>query len=218
MAERMPRKIPSALLVVLLALAGEPARAAAIHGDVSLSKGNGRAQRAGDAVVWIESVPEKVELRIVKGGRHWFWQKARAARPPANLLEVARRYDPRVVVVPAGEPVVIRNADKVWHGAFSVSKGSGFELGKRAPGSVDTVRFMRPGVIALRCDIHPQMSAYVVVTPNHAFARPDSAGHWRLPDVPSGTYVVHAWHPDRRETSRKVQMPARGDTLVSLGW
>jgi hypothetical protein len=30
--------------------------------------------------------------------------------------------------------------------------------------------------------------------------------------------VVHAWHPDRRETSRKVQMPARGDTLVSLGW
>src|SRR6266516_1123311 len=90
LVERMPRTIPSALLVVLsLVHAGEPARAAAIHGDMSSSKANRSVQRPGDAVVWIENVPEKVEKKLVKGGRRWFWQKAREPQPPANLLEVA---------------------------------------------------------------------------------------------------------------------------------
>src|SRR5262249_34673574 len=161
-----------------------------------------------------EQVPDKVERRLVSGGRRWFWQHTRPPRAASTVLEVGRRFDPRVLVVAAGDPVVFRNADTVWHGAFSVSKGSGFELGKRAPGSVDTVRFERPGVVALRCDIHPEMSAFLVVTPNHAFARPEADGYWRLPDVPAGMYVVHAWHPDLPEMVRPVRMPAHGDTLV----
>ena len=92
------------------------------------------------------------------------------------------------------------------------------ELGKRAPGAVDTLRFAKPGVVTLRCDIHPEMTGYVVVTPNHAFARADSAGLWRLPDLPAGEYVVHTWRPDRGETKHTVHMPAHGDTLLSLRW
>ena len=214
----MSRMKRSALLAILLVLAVARGNAGAIHGDLQFSKSSGRATRAGDAVVWLERIPPKVERRLVTGGRRWFWQHARTEPPIPRVLEVGRRFEPRVMALPAGEPLEFRNGDKVWHGAFSVSKGASFELGKRAPGAVDTVRFAAPGVVALRCDIYPQMSAYVVVTPNHAFARPDSAGSWRLPDVPPGTYVVHAWHPDRREVQRQVRMPARGDTLVTLRW
>ena len=214
----MPRINRSALLAIPLAFAVARGNAGAIHGDVQFPKASGRAPRAGDAVVWLEQVPPKVERRLVTGGRRWFWQHARAQPPIPSMLEVGRRFAPRVLALPAGEPLEFRNDDRVWHGAFSVSKGASFELGKRAPGAVDTVRFAAPGVVALRCDIHPQMTAYVVVTPNHAFARPDSTGSWRLPDVPPGTYVVHAWHPDGREVQRQVVMPAHGDTLVSLRW
>lgn len=213
----MSGKLMRALLGSALALGIAPVDAAVIHGELSLPRGSGRAPRVADAVVWLEQVPDKVERRLVSGARRWFWQHPRP-QPIASLLEVGRHYEPRVLAVPAGAPVEIRNADTVWHGTFSVSKGASFELGKRAPGSVDTVRFTKPGVIALRCDIHPEMSAFIVVTPNHAFARPDADGRWRLPDVPSGTYVVHTWHPDRREMQRLVQMPAHGDTLVTLRW
>lgn len=208
----------SALLAIPLALAVARGNASVIHGDVQFPKANGRTLRAGDAVVWLERIPPKVEHRLGDGGRRWFWQRARTKPSIPSVLETGRRFEPRVSALPAGEPLEIRNGDTVWHGAFSVSRGARFELGKRAPGAVDTVRFATPGVVALRCDIYPEMSAYVVVTPNHAFARPDSAGSWRLPDVPSGTYVVHAWHPDRQEMQRQVRMPARGDTAVTLRW
>ena len=212
----MPRRVLTALLVLPLALAADLACAAAIHGDVTLPKG--RSARVRDAVVWLEQVPDKVERRLVSGGRRWIWRRTRPPRSAATVVEVGLHFDPRVLAVAAGDAVVFRNADTVWHGAFSMTKGSGFELGKRAPGSVDTVRFEKPGVIALRCDIHPAMSAYVVVTPNHAFVHPEADGYWRLPDVPAGTYVVHAWYPDLSEMERQVRMPARGDTLVQLRW
>jgi len=214
----MPLKILGTLLAVPLAFSLPSANAAVIHGDVSLPKTNGRSLRTADVVVWLEKVPEKVERRLESGSRRWFWQKSRGPQSIPSLHEVGRKFEPRVVAVPTGRPLVIRNRDTVWHGAFSVSKGAAFELGKRPPGGVDTVRFARPGVVAMRCDIYPQMSGYVVVTPNHAYARPDSNGYWHLPSVPSGTYVLHAWHPDRSEIQRQVRMPARGDTLVALHW
>src|SRR5262249_17805884 len=95
MAEPMPPQVLTALLVLPLALAAGPARAAAIHGDVSLAKGHA----ARDAVVWLEQVPDKVERRLVSGGRRWFWQRAQPPRGTATVLEVGRRFDPRVLAV-----------------------------------------------------------------------------------------------------------------------
>jgi len=213
----MAGKIVGAGLVLACA-AVTAARAGAFHGQVGAPEGSTRAHHPEDVIVWLEQVPEKVETKLTGGGRHWFWQAPRKAPPMAALTETGLHYAPRVSVVPAGQPLEIRNDDTVWHGTFSVSPGAAFELGKRAPGSVDTVRFATPGVVTLRCDIHPEMTGYVIVTPNHAFARPDSAGLWRLPDLPGGDYVVHAWRPDRGETKHAVHMPAHGDTLLTLRW
>src|SRR5262249_35103104 len=153
------------------------ARAGAFHGQVPEPEGSEHGHHSEDVIVWLEQVPEKVERKLTGGGRRWFWQAPR--KPPlASLLETGQHYAPRVSVVPAGSPLEIRNGDSVWHGTFSVSPGAAFELGKRAPGSVDTLRFATPGVVTLRCDIHPDMTGYVVVTPNHAYTRPDSSGLW----------------------------------------
>jgi hypothetical protein len=191
-------------------------QAGVLQGSV-VNSGDPALARPGDAVVWVEEIPERAERRLTRKPYHWFWQSRTSPRLP-RLVQAGRRFTPRVLAVASGGAIVIRNHDGVWHGTFSVSPAAPLELGKRAPGSVDTVRFATPGIVAVRCDIHPDESAFVVVTPNHAFARPDGTGRWQLPELPAGRYVVHVWHPGRSEQQRTVELAEHGTTWVTLRW
>ncbi|HEY6194131.1 MAG TPA: carboxypeptidase regulatory-like domain-containing protein [Candidatus Eisenbacteria bacterium] len=216
--EQVRARIRGPLAALLVLLAAAPASAGALRGNVA----NGRTaeirrERARDTVVWLEQVPEKTERQLTHTRFRWFRHR-RVAPPLPQIVESGRMFEPHVIALAAGGTLVIRNQDKVWHGAFSVSPARAFDLGKRAPGRADTLTFDRPGVVALRCDIHPAMSAFVIVTPNHAFTRPDSAGDWRLPDLPAGHYTVHAWHPAKGELRRGVDVPAKGAANLALRW
>jgi plastocyanin len=167
----------------------------------------------GEGVVWVETIPAKVENKLASGRRGWF-----SARPKAQALpSVAEREDafaPRVVAVPAGGSVEFANRDRLYHSTFSVSGAKRFDLGKRAPGHRDTLAFERAGVINLHCEIHPEAVGFVVVTPNHAYATPDSAGHFSLPKLPPGHYVLRAWHPRRGELELPFDVPKRGAVVL----
>ena len=169
------------------------------------------------AVVWLEVIPEKLERDLARGPKRGLFGR-RQPRPTSELVETNGQFEPRVVTVVAGRDVVLRNADRVWHGVFSVSKPGAFDLGKRAPGRVDTLRFDAPGVVALRCELHPSESAFVVVTPNHASVRAASEGEWRLPDLPAGRYALRAWAPGREELRRDVELGKKSDVKLSLRW
>ena len=205
------------LALVLATMLATSAAAGVLHGELSLAGPPTRGRAFDDAVVWIAQLPEPVERKLVQGGHRWPWSAQHKLATPM-LVEKNRQYEPRVAVVVLQQPLEVRNADQVWHGTFSVSPGGTFDLGKRAPGSVDTVRFTNAGVFAMRCDIHPDMSGWIAVTPNHAYARVDASGRWQLPALPPGAYELHAWHPDRGETHVAVHVPAHGDTLIRLHW
>ena len=213
----MRRFAPLVLAVSLAATVVTAAAAGVLRGELSFAGPKVRGRHFDDAVVWIERVPEKVERKLVKGGFRWPWQKRRPVHVP-TLIETGHHYEPHVSVLPVGSPIEVRNQDTVYHGTFSVTPGGAFELGKRAPGSTDTLRFAKPALIVMRCDIHPDMSGWIAVTPNHAYARVDESGHWQLPSLPKGEYELRAWHPDRGETRVNVRVPARGDTLIRLHW
>ncbi len=205
------------LLILQLASLAVPAAAGSLSGTVAWE--GARHPHYGDVVVWLASIPEAIERRLRDGPPRHFWKHR--VPPPRPLPHLAARqlaYQPRVVVVPAGGRLVIENRDSVWHGPFSVSPSHPFDLGKRAPGGSDTLTFEHPGTIELRCDIHPDMRAFVIVTPNLAFTRPDSAGAWRLPDLPAGRYEVHAWRPDKPELHHTVEVPAKGAADLPLRW
>lgn len=214
----MRRFSPALLAIALIAAVVTTAGAGVLHGELTFAGQRGRGRKYDDAVVWIAQLPDAVDRKLVQGGRHWPWsKKPRPAQMP-RLVETGHHYEPRVSVLVVGSGIEVRNEDTVWHGTFSVSPGGTFDLGKRAPGSIDTVRFQQPGVFAMRCDIHPEMSGWIAVTPNHAYARVDESGQWQLPPLPAGEYELHAWHPDRGETRVAVRVPARGDTLIRLRW
>jgi hypothetical protein len=215
-------RIVGVLLVFMLAAV--TAEAGAIRGTLFLSHAAARPDHArdargalraqpgvGDAVIYVEKIPDNVERKL--SGHGWFFMR-RAPMP--RLVQSQMRFLPRVMPVAVGTAVQFQNLDHVYHNAFSVSAAKRFDLGKYPPGRLDTVRFERAGVVNLHCGIHPDMIGYVVVLPNHAFARPDSNGTFALPKLPDGAYLVHAWHPRFGDLTARVQMPKHGDADVQM--
>ncbi|HUK62061.1 MAG TPA: hypothetical protein VLV15_01970, partial [Dongiaceae bacterium] len=168
------RTTPHAVLAaILVMLAATAASAGELHGSVSLGHSPAEpVSHVHDTVIWLEQVPAKVEQKLTRAPFQWFW-KRHEPPPLPRVVQSGRRYHPHVIALAVGSWLVIRNDDDVWHGPFSVSPASGFDLGKLAPGRADTVRFVSAGVVAVRCDIFPDMALFVVVTPNHAFTQPD---------------------------------------------
>lgn len=123
-------------------------------------------------------------------------------------------FVPHVVAVMAGAVVDFPNSDRTYHNVFSLSKAKRFDLGRYAAGRSKSVRFDRPGVVRVFCDIHSHMNAFILVF-NHPFfdvTGPD--GRFRLDNVPAGTYTVVGWYEGDARVTRPVTVPA--GTAVDL--
>ncbi len=217
----MPRCV-AAVAVLAALLAAQGASAGAITGTLWMgphrpgATPQAREQRGViEAVVYLEQLPEPVERALTTTG---FWPFRHRRTDPMLSVVQRDRFEPRVAAVPVGTRVAFHNLDRVYHNVFSVSPAARFDLGKYAPGRTDTVQLARPGVVNLHCDIHPDELGYIVVTPNHAFTRPDSLGRFRLPRLPAGRYTVLVFHPRRGEIKRAVDVPKRGDAALELGF
>jgi plastocyanin len=111
-----------------------------------------------------------------------------------QIQQLDRRFVPDMVVVPVGSTVSFPNMDPIFHNIYSLSKPKSFDLGSYDKGETRKVTFTKPGIVEVYCHLHPNMAATVVVTPNRWYARPDSSGQYRIPNVPPGQYTVVAWH------------------------
>jgi plastocyanin len=96
---------------------------------------------------------------------------------PASLLEPTpelksedKVFVPHVLVVPVGEEVTFPNVDEIMHNVFSITRGNRFDLGLYKSGARKNYVFETPGVARIYCNIHPQMSAFVLVRDNPYFA------------------------------------------------
>lgn len=165
-----------------------------------------------DAVISVRRIPESAERRLAQRV-----QRDRRRHNPRMVIQKSR-YKPRVMAAAAGSDVEFQNLDRIWHSTFSVSSAQPFDLGKLKPGAMDTVTLARPGVINLHCDIHPEETGFLVVVPNHAYARPDSLGRFELPRLPAGSYQVEIWHPLRGVRDAMVVVPSRGDAECDLAF
>jgi plastocyanin len=126
----------------------------------------------------------------LEGSEH---QSSAAAGIP-QVEQLDRRFQPDLVVIPAGGVVAFPNMDPIFHSVFSLSKARTFDLGSYDKGETRKVAFPKPGIVDIYCHLHPNMTATVVVTPNRFYARPDRSGHYVIPDVPPGQYTVVTWH------------------------
>jgi len=112
----------------------------------------------------------------------------------ATMTQKNRRFEPEILVVPAGSVVSFPNEDPIFHNVFSLSKVKEFDLGYYPAGETRTVKFDRPGVVQVYCHIHSDMSAAIVVLGTAVWARPAADGSYSLSGFPPGNYELVAWH------------------------
>jgi plastocyanin len=152
---------------------------------VELTKNSERSHDsdASNAVVWLTPVggsearqPENIPRRHVR------------------LLQKNKSFHPHIVAATEGAEVEFPNADPFFHNVFSLFEGKRFDLGLYEAGSTRTLRFDRPGISYIFCNIHPEMSATIIILKRGAYyGISDRAGKITIPDVPSGSYEMEIW-------------------------
>ena len=130
--------------------------------------------------------------------------------PRPRMDQQNETFVPHVLPIVAGTIVDFPNNDRTYHNVFSLSKTKTFDLGRYAVGRSKSVRFDRPGIVRVFCDIHSHMSAFILVFAHRYFSLADPEGLYRLENVPPGTYTVVAWNESASLESRRVVVPDAG--------
>lgn len=117
-------------------------------------------------------------------------------------------FQPHVTAVQVGTTVDFLNSDSVAHNVFWTSIGGNkklsHNLGTWPKGEKKSFKFDTPGVVPVLCNVHPEMSAYLVVVPTPYFATSDQAGNYKIENLPDGSYTVTAWHEGAKNQSKPV--------------
>lgn len=144
--------------------------------------------------------------------------------PPAVHPVIDQRglvFQPHVTAVLVGTTVDFLNSDSVAHNVFWTSIGGnkklGHNLGTWPKGDRKSFKFDTPGVVPILCNVHPEMSAYLVVVPTPYFATSDQTGNYKIENVPDGSYTVTAWHEGAKSQSKPVAVSgdAKADFTLS---
>jgi plastocyanin len=175
--------------LILAASLGFAAPLAAAPLSVRVVDSSGRPVR--DAVVTV--YPAGAAARPARsGGRFTVSQK--------NL-----QFQPFLTIVPVGADVSFPNLDPTKHHVYSFSAAKRFELKLFARDQSRTVHFDKPGVVALGCNIHDAMSAFIVVTDSLWTERTDARGMAVFGNVPNAPARLTVWHPYLRAPGGVVQ-------------
>jgi plastocyanin len=190
----MRRRLAVAVLLALTALFAARAgvRAQARPGPVEAMVTDDKGKPIEDAVVSLMSL----------------------GTPPAAPLATAaimdqhdKEFVPYVLPVYLGTRVTFPNRDNIRHHVYSFSSAKKFELPLYIGTPAAPVVFDKPGVIALGCNIHDWMLAYIYVLTTPHFAKTAADGKARLDGLAPGTYEARVWHPRLRGDTEKTGKP-----------
>lgn len=139
-----------------------------------------------NAVVWLEGSPK--------------------SRPMSKAIidQRDRKFVPHVSVVTVGTTISFPNNDYYYHNVFAEFDAKKFDLGMYPRGSSKEQKFSKPGLVALLCSVHSEMSAYVMVVDTPYYAVTNSKGEFSIPSIEAGSYDLKAWHESGKSTSLKL--------------
>ena len=159
----------------------------------------------GKSVVYVDTIPGKT-----------------FPAPPAKPLvgQQSLTFKPHLLVIQQGTTVEFQNDDSVQHNVFWPSVGgnrkAAHNLGTWPKGDKRSFTFDQAGVVPLLCNVHPEMSGYIVVSPTPYFAETDAAGNFKIENVPDGKYTVVAWHEGAKQQSKPVEVAGTGKVDFTL--
>lgn len=156
--------------------------ASAQGGDIEATVTNAAGAPLADAAVVLEPVAGNTA----------------GTRPTVTIVQRNRELIPYFTIVQTGTAIDFPNQDPFKHHLYSFSPAKVFEIKLYAGKPAEPVVFDKPGEVALGCNIHDWMEAYVLVVDTPFFAKTDTHGHARIAGVPPGAYRLRWWHPRQK--------------------
>jgi len=170
-----------------------PARAAEVSGHVRVTGHSGSA--GATMVVYAELVEGKTPVHPVH----------------RKLAQKNKTFVPAFLAIPAGSTVDFPNEDPIFHNIFSLSRPEPFDLGLYRAGASKSRVFSQPAGYRVFCNIHPQMTAVILVVPTSWITEADSSGAYRL-DLPPGHYRLTAWSERSQAATTEITLTSTGAT------
>jgi plastocyanin len=140
-----------------------------------------------------------------------------APAKPVLMDQKKMTFVPHVLAVLKGTTVEFLNSDAVGHNVYWPSVGGNkklaHNLGTWPQGQKKAFQFTDLGPAALLCNVHPEMSGYVVVLPTPYFGVTDKDGGYVIKDIPAGHYTIKTWSEDGKATTQEIDVAANGATL-----
>jgi plastocyanin len=195
----LPRIAAQAAIAASLALAlAGTSRANDIKGKVSVQG----IKTAENIAVYVDVIPDK---------------KFDAPKDHIVIDQRKMAFLPHVVAVQQGTTVEFLNSDPVGHNVYwpsvSGNKKLAHNLGTWPKGDKKPFQFNDLGVASLLCNVHPEMSGYVVVVPTPYFAVTDKDGNFEIKNVPAGKYTLKTWSEDGKPTTQAVDLSGASATV-----
>lgn len=129
-------------------------------------------------------------------------------------------FVPHILAVQQGTTVQFLNGDAVQHNVFWPSVGgnkkASHNLGTWPQGEKRPYKFEHPGVVPLLCNVHSEMSGYIIVSPTPYFAQTDAGGNYKIENVPDGKYNVVAFHAGMKSQTKRVIVSGTGRADFAL--
>ena len=200
-------------LICFSALGGSFLPAANVGGRIELRDSKdpavSRKKDYSGVVVWLERIDKTAA------------SSAKPAPVRGRILQKDKTFSPHVLIVPTGSIVDFPNLDPVFHNAFSNYDGQVFDIGLYQPGGTRSVRFARPGIVRIFCNIHSSMTAVVAVVDSAWFDTTKADGRFELRDVAPGEYQLKVFHERATAASlnaaqRPVLVTAQTAALPSI--
>jgi plastocyanin len=166
------------LAAIAFVLFATPAAAAELR--VTVTTPAGKAVR--DAVVMVYP-----KAGVPKRAIRFSW--------PYVMVQKNMQFDPFVLVVPVGAEVAFPNRDNMRHHVYSFSPAKPFQLKLYGHDETRVVKFDKAGIVALGCNIHDSMTAFIRVVDTPWAAKTGANGEAVIEDAPSGAVSVAVWHP-----------------------
>jgi plastocyanin len=131
--------------------------------------------------------------------------------PKRHVMEQrGREFNPHVMAISVGSTVAFPNFDTVFHNVFSTSPQAAFDLGIYKAGEAREFKFDKEGIIRLGCNLHANMSAYIVVVSQPSYVVTDDKGNFKFNRLAPGKYKLKAW-------SERSKAPITQDITIKTG-
>ncbi len=155
-----------------------------LKGKVQLTRNRRNVKDASKVVVWLTPL-----------GTTPAPPAPQQTRPIPQLVQKDKSFQPSLLVIPAGGQVEFPNRDPFFHNVFSLFDGKRFDLGLYESGTTQFVKFDKPGISFIFCNIHAQMSAVIIALNTPYYSISNGRGEISIANIVPGRYQMHVFHP-----------------------